>query len=467
MDIHFIPCQDEFLIYRPLRPLAFLGNRGMKDYLERRIAGGEMQRDDEVEAFLDDVDFWQPDPPSPDAWRPPDDHRPTAGVLLMTSACNLRCTYCYAYGGEGPLKQMTFPLAKSVIDEVHRNARVMGKDVFSLTFHGGGEPTANWDVLTAAVEYAQSKDLPCEITMSTNGLLSETQRRFVVENFSNVSLSFDGISEVQNAQRPTPGDGDSFEPVMRTIRTFDLNGFPYGIRMTVAPQFFHTLPESVAFLCEETACTSIQIEPAYTGERGEHGDPGREQCDDFVTNFTAAFEVSCRYGRPLSYSGARPLVVSTSFCKAGSDAVIATPDGKLVSCFEIHDDSHPLAELFTVGSVSPAEETADDLSNLLPIIDAPGPAVRFDRDALDRYADGEHARREMCEGCSCYWHCAGDCATRRTASVTATEGRCHVNREITRELLLWYVAAGDGVWRGEQTKSRSVPVGVAALPSMH
>jgi radical SAM protein with 4Fe4S-binding SPASM domain len=107
-----------------------------------------------------------------------------------------------------------------------------------------------------------------------------------------------------------------------------------------------------------------------------------------------------------------------------------TPEGDVVTCFETHDRRHPLTGQFTVGRIAPS-------------------GVEVDPEALRAFATRQRGRRAACEGCFCYWHCGGDCATRCLSSPGEDRVRCQVNRDITREFLAWYVAAGDGVWRGE------------------
>ena len=48
--------------------------------------------------------------------------KPTNLTLFMTTACNLRCTYCYAAAGDTPLKSMSLETAKRGIDYVSKNS---------------------------------------------------------------------------------------------------------------------------------------------------------------------------------------------------------------------------------------------------------------------------------------------------------------------------------------------------------
>ncbi len=360
-------------------------------------------------------------------------HRPTEAVLLMTGACNLRCVYCYAHGGEDSRLRMSLPLAKTIIDRAAANALAQGRSRFRLVFHGGGEPTLNWDVLVGAVEHARTKRVPCHVSMSSNGLWTGRQRSFILANFQGLSISFDGIPRVQNAQRPRPGGGASFSAVMESMQAMDKSGFRYGVRMTVLPPSMRHLAAGVQLLCERTHCGPIQVEPAYTDERGSYADPTGEQGRAFVTAFMGAFRVAQRAGRRLGYPGARLATLCGTFCHAGAEAFVTTPEGDLVSCYEMHDRRHPFIDRFVVGHASPGR-------------------VRFDYARLRDFADWQNRCRESCRGCFCYWHCAGDCAARRIGVPENRGGRCEVNRQITAQLLAWYIARGGGVWNGLATE---------------
>lgn len=428
-EVYAIPFEEQFIIYRPLRRLAFIGNAALARYAAGRAAGRIPPAGGDVDDFLSAIRFCDPDPPGPAGWAPGAPHQPTLAVLLMTGACNLRCTYCYARGGEEARLRMTTPVARRVMGAAHANARRLGRKSWSLTFHGPGEPTTNWRVLVDAVAHARRKELPCHISMSTNGVLSDEKLRFVVRRFDSAAVSFDGIREVQDAQRPRPNGAGSFDAAAGTMRAFDAAGFSYSVRLTSTPPTFGRLAESVGWLCENTRCRSLQVEPAYGSERGCYADPTPELAEAFARAFMDAFKVAAAAGRSLTYSGARPWLLTGAFCRAPQEALIATPEGDLVTCYETTDRRHPLIRPFTVGK-------------------AGARGVRVDPEALDAFARKQEERRAQCRGCFCYWHCGGDCAT-KCWSLSPQRGRCLVNRAITRELLAWYIAAGDGVWRGE------------------
>jgi uncharacterized protein len=434
MEVFAIPVEDKCILYRPLLQIAFVGNRAMADLtldLATNGASASLDTPEEAVTFLETIGFLEPDPEPP----LPVAHtfHPAMAVLLLTNRCNLRCTYCYASGGEGPIQDLSPGVARTAIDYVCHNASESGHPYFELTFHGGGEPVQAWETMCEAVTYARSRDLPCRISMVTNGVWTPRQREWILHNLDGVSISFDGRQETQDHQRPFASGRGSFKAVTRTIGALDKAEFPYGIRMTATAPWRQQLPKDVRFICEETGCQVMQVEPAFNTRRGTHKGPTQEEGEAFVDAFMEAFEIAQRAGRRLTYSGARPWLLTSAFCTAPYNALIVNAAGDLVTCYEIASESHSLAEMSTVGHVVGDQIVVDNQA----------------REALLTYLS---EKRATCRECFCYWHCAGDCYTRSSFEETSAEGapgpRCMMNREITARILLWYIMAGDGVWRG-------------------
>ena len=405
--------------------------------LVRRLADGTppsaVNAPKEAIAFLETVGFLEPDqepPPQPDPL-----YHPTMVVLLLTNRCNLRCTYCYASGGEGRVQDLSPQLARVAIDRVCRHAVEQAKPRFGLTLHGGGEPVQAWETLKEATAYARSKELPCHTSVVSNGVWSARQRAWILDNIDGLSISFDGRQGTQDRQRPLASGRGSFKAVMRTIETLDKAEFHYGIRLTATAPWRGQLPEDVRFICEETSCQAMQVEPAFNTHRGEHQEPTPEESEAFVEAFMEAFEIAHRAGRRLTYSGARPWLLSSTFCTAPYGSLIVTAVGNLVACYEVTNESHTLATMSTVGHIVGDQVVVDDAA----------------RNALLQYLADKRAR---CQDCFCYWHCAGDCFTRSFAPPASTSQhpspRCYMNREITARILLWHIMAGDGVWQGQK-----------------
>lgn len=441
---HRLDGTGQFLIYRPLLGLAFVGNTAMAELCQQAAAGENGTQPtikDEAMGFLSSIGFLRPDPPPPT--RTSELFRPILAVLLMTNRCQLRCIYCYAAAGSTPGMDLPEELGRQAIDTVCENAQEQKAPAFEVSFHGGGEPSLAWKTLQACIAYARQKPLPARITLTSNGIWSESRCSWIISNLDGVSLSMDGRPETQNSHRPFISGKDSFGIVWRNIAEMDRRGFEYSIRLT-ATEPWEGFPQEIEFLCRETGCKTFHVEPTFHIHRGTHGDalPGEGQV--FVDAFLEAGEIAAKAGRRLEYSGARVGLLLDTFCTAPFQALIVNPHGQLVACYELAGQSHPMNEVSTIGylkggSIELYESARKSLHNLL------------------------EARRESCKDCFCYWSCAGDCFIRSFSSSrddpAKRSERCQINRKMTEALILKKIADGNGVFGyiNQHTKPEEFP----------
>lgn len=444
MSIYVIPYQGKYIIYRPLKRLAFLANAALVNWIAglwQKSSGDGLPENPDALRFLESIGFLEPDSLGPPPASNAAPFKPTVAVCLLTTACNFRCIYCYASSGTGSVRELPFELGQQAINTVCRNAMETGQERFSLSFHGGGEPTLAQDCFRKLAHYARSRKIPCDITIASNGYWSRPQRKWILDHLDHVSLSFDGTQALQDRQRPLASGKGSFAVVMETIQAMDQRDFPYGIRITVTDMGIDQLPPAIEFLCRETNCQTFQVEPAFNHGRARGDNLALHDHHRFATAFLEAHDAAVASGRHLYYSGARPWVITHQFCQAIDHALIVTPDGELSACYEIHGGEHPLAPAFLFGSLA-----ADGRLITKP-------------EARQRLRDQIAERRALCQDCFCYWHCAGDCPP-KTLSLNGDEphrfgARCDLNRLITRELLVRYIAAGHGLWLGNAPMKQS------------
>jgi uncharacterized protein len=441
LEIELIPVEEldgreRFIFFRPMKGIAFVGNRAMLN-LVRELDQGKPVDQSEAVMFLQNIGFLEPDPPVPNLGQTV--YQPTAVVLLMTNDCQLRCIYCYATAGERPKEELSFELAKTAIDYVVDNAQKRGEQQFSVSLHGGGEPVRAWKTLKACTEYARSQPIKADITLTSNGLWSATQAEWLIANMNGISLSIDGAPQTQDRQRPSLNGKGSARFAMRSAALLDKHDFPYGIRMT-AMSPWTSLAQDVKFLCEETHCHSIQVEPAFNVGRSGHAQPNQAEGCAFMDAVLEAYDVAETYQRKFYYAGARLGWVTDIFCAAPYNALIVSPNGDLVTCYEVTNRDHPLAEVSTIGCIENG-------------------TVRLDLEKRHHLHELISERRDQCRDCFCYWSCAGNCYTR--AFLPGERGHlvygelCNITRTLVKELLLRRIASGDGVWQlhGEQTQS--------------
>src|SRR5271169_1541751 len=104
-ELFVIPLgESQYLIYAPLRRAALVGNAALVTFLQNRNDGAVAEDiAPEVIAFLRNSGIIGGPTVEPPAARLSGPPRPLTATLLLTSACNLRCRYCYAASGESPV----------------------------------------------------------------------------------------------------------------------------------------------------------------------------------------------------------------------------------------------------------------------------------------------------------------------------------------------------------------------------
>jgi uncharacterized protein len=438
-EIFSIPIEDgHYLIYAPLRRSAFVTNAKVVNFLAdvgEGIYDRAIDPDGSLIDFLRELQIVDGGVEELPVHAFEGTPAPTAVTLFLTTACNLRCTYCYASAGDTPAKFMDLAVAKRGIDFVAENAVRQNRPQFEITFHGGGEPTVNWKTMTAAMDYATAKatqlGLGLRATSATNGVLTDSQIDWIVGNLSAVSLSFDGLPSIQDRHRPTTTGKGSSDRVMHTMRRFDQAGFRYGLRMTVTADQIARLPESVEFICANFAVERIKVEPAY--QLGRWSEAPTAETSAFIEAYRAAHAKTESYGRKLSYSAVRLDTLTSHFCGITQDSFCLSPDGNVSACYENFSEDNKWANVFFYGQ--PDDETG---------------GYRFDMQKLENLRRQTVNHKPYCQGCFAKWHCAGDCH-HKALNVSGTDkfsgsDRCHITREITKDQILARIAQAGGVF---------------------
>lgn len=437
IEIFRIPFKGKYIIYAPLKRLAFVGNAKLAFLIALLLSGKKPnQPSEEVSQaieFIENSGLLSSDSVLINQ-KTTYHYQPISVTLFLTNRCNLRCAYCYASGGEMPPVDMSFDLAKQAIDIVCNNAINRRYHSFDLGFHGGGEPTLNWDILTKAIAHARRKPIHANISASSNGCYTRDKLEYILENFNSLSLSFDGPPDIQNIQRPFANGVYSFPVVMKTIKAMDRRSFPYGIRATVTAFSAGKIDLIVDFLCRNTDTKLIQVEPVFSGGRGNELVVSAETAEIFIKSFQEAYELAASKGVKLIYSGARLDTITTQFCFAPCDSLVVLQTGEVSTCFEIHNVNHPLAQDFIFGRIRDRK-------------------LSFDEEKWRKTVSRNVQEIPYCHNCFCKFHCAGDCIARtfssRNASHFKPSVRCKINRELTKYLILKKISQGNGFWVGE------------------
>ena len=429
-DLFLLPRhQGDYILYAPLRRAIVSINPALAQALQKFLTHGEARLSGDEIAYLEQLQatgIFAGPAPAPPLQPRVKDFLPFQATLFLTSRCNLRCTYCYADAGRKDV-EMPWEVAKAAVDLVAENALMLGNPGFMVGFHGGGEPTVAWDLLTKTTDYAHSlakkKNLSLEIFAASNGLLSSKQREYVAENFTNLNISLDGPEDIQNANRPTAGGKGSWQGIKETLLYFDQQSFPYGFRATITRASVSRLSEIVECFIREFNPEYIQLEPAWSCGRCLTSGETPPDDEDFINNYLEACRLAENSGVNIHYSAARLDTLTSKFCAAPGDSFTILPEGIVTSCYEITEADDPRAQLFHFGCY---DNQKGEFS--------------FDDHKLERLRGLTVDQFQHCSDCFCKWHCAGDCLSKVFEDGNASEhhgtSRCHMNRALTRQQLL-------------------------------
>jgi uncharacterized protein len=438
-ELFMIPLGDfSFIIYAPLRRAAFVANARTVNFLAD-LQTGKFDETADPDGAL--VEFLR----GLEILDAGEEHLPittfdgtpaqTSLTLFLTTACNLRCTYCYAAAGDTPTKLMSLETARRGIDYVARNAARSKAPSFEINFHGGGEPTVNWRTMTGSMEYAQKVaaelGLMVYASSATNGVLTDDQIDWIVANLHGASLSFDGLPAVHDKHRPTVTGKGSSEQVMHTIRSFDAAGFRYGIRVTVTADQIPMMADSIEFICSHFKVQRIQVEPAY--QIGRWTNAPSAETEGFIAGFREAQARAHHYGKEISFSAARVGILTNHFCGITQDTFALSPDGNVSACYEVFSEENVWAKVFFYGKP-----------------DAINGTYAFDLGKLAHLRQQSVQNRDYCRGCFAKWTCAGDCyhksLTVNSSLEFAGSDRCNIIRELTKDQILSKIAGSGGLF---------------------
>ncbi|MGD0338773.1 MAG: radical SAM protein [Bacteroidota bacterium] len=424
---------ESLIVYFPLKSMVFNVNPEAAELLERIKTKGEPSYICYLhteETFLDQLEKMGllngPEDVIPDL---PYDSKPqpTRTILLLSDRCSLKCIYCYKdasiHGDLMPLK-----IAEATIDFIFYNAQRLNEKIVEVGFHGGGEPTLNWPVFTSSIIYTREKckstDIHSQITLCTNGIMSEEQARWVAENIDNIAVSLDGPPDIHNRQRPFASGRDSFQDVAKTLNFFDKINKKYSVRMTATELTDGRLPEIYQFIVENFKPHTVCIEPLYICGRCETSHCKPPAKESFIHDMEGVYELARGKYRVLPYySGNRVWGLTTRFCGASGSNFFVTPQGLVTSCLEISDLANPKSDLFLYGKYNTSSEIFE-----------------FDIEKYHRLTQLRVHNFKECASCFIKWHCGGDCLSKtpdiNTIAIERNKYRCELNKSLSLGNLL-------------------------------
>jgi len=349
---------------------------------------------------------------------------PARLVLLPTADCNLRCRYCFSSGGSST-QTLNLDIAKAGVDYVLAKTLQLGLGRFSLTFHGGGEPTLAWNVLTDIHRYSIEQCAKAKIhffsSLVTNCVWSPDKAIWIAKAFNRVTASFDGPKRVMDLHRLSPNGTSVFAQVARNVSALCHLGCQVGIRSTVSALNVRQLSESVRFF-HSLGVRHVHFEQLTpSGRAKETGIPAPD-AEEFIENFWRAYLVGQSLGIVVTSSHIRIDKPVGKYCTVLERSLCLTPDGSLTSCHRVSDRENPLWSQFAYGK-----------------FDNDNGSFTIDQTKVDRLIAESSIIPEECADCIARPHCTIGCYQHNAVChgnrTLPDKARCGITKELTCRVL--------------------------------
>jgi uncharacterized protein len=256
--------------------------------------------------------------------------------LLLTSACNMNCTYCIARNMNSAT--MGLKLGKKAIDMFVFMSG--GAKLLEFIFTGG-EPLLHFDTFSQLTHYAEravhGAGMDVGFILKSNGLLlHEEAKNFLVEHDIKAVISIDGHPAVHNRYRKSVSGEPTQHVVARNLKDLLLRGVSCVASFTVHPNQSLNILENVRYLYELGA-NRIDIGPVYGTVAWNDRD---------IFRFTNSLQAVAKYMRDVRSQGGNlevgPLfsesehvgsILSDQWgCGAGLTKLAFLPNGQIAGC---------------------------------------------------------------------------------------------------------------------------------------
>jgi len=322
-------------------------------------------------------------------------------TVLMTTACNLQCSYCY-------MPKMREKIDERTIDVEF--AKIGIKDFFcnnsenNLRFFSPGEPTQAFPQMKEIYEYAKNiAGTSLTTELESNGYFDKVIRDWIASNISYFWISCDGKPEWQERQRIHGNTKINPETIYENIRFFvQQTNLLFGVSATISEKnldkqvelidFFHSL--GIKYVCGK---------PIYSSHQKPHLRAASmlEFAKNFVPAFYHAKELGMFY-QTLAITNFDEKV--TYYCQAHTPTPRLTPDG-FVSCCDW-------------ASVGPHHLKPDALKELIyGYYDKDKKCIIYDEKQIEKIKSRnvDVLSQKECRGCEALYHCAGGCVGKMSA----------------------------------------------------
>lgn len=314
-------------------------------------------------------------------------------TLLMTTRCNLACSYCYLKNCALDGESINVEFAQRGIEDYFLKSQSR-----HIRFFGAGEPTLEFEKVQALRDYAHhlaGSALKTEI--QTNGVFPVSTAKWLARNANIVWISCDGVPEVQDKLRPIRGSGKSSKVIERNVAVLLNEGvdITVGFRSTIAPQNLYRQIEMIEYFTS-LGVTAIFSDPMFPPVEVHNTHVKKwNMDDDFLIIYAREFLIARKRAEELGCFYSSVLVVNfdekTEYaCRACIPSPHLTTDGYVTSC-----------DMAFLGGTLP--------ELVYGRFDSITKKIIYDFGKIRAIQMRNAANLIECQGCELLFHCVGGC----------------------------------------------------------
>ncbi len=134
----------------------------------------------------------------------------------------MRCIYCYALRGRIAARRLisrNCQTGNQILSTGMQSTKSSIIQCFLSRRWRTGDGMGSYERIARNTQ--KDKSLPAKLSLTSNGVWSEDQCSWILENIDSISLSMDGLPGVQDHNRPLANGGKSSTILMRIINRLD------------------------------------------------------------------------------------------------------------------------------------------------------------------------------------------------------------------------------------------------------
>lgn len=309
--------------------------------------------------------------------------------LILTTACNLKCKYCYVINDYSP-HFMEAEYAIRILKEYSKK----NYDELHLSFFGG-EPTLNPGALKTSIEYVENHWDKYIFHITTNGTAETSLYDYLISKDFYFTLSMDGTPKINSVQRPysKKSNGNYLENI---LGHFVRNDVLFQIRVTVTSLNLGHFPEFIKY-CADYGVKYIHFEVVSTNSTNSHLLPSKT---DYINVLMKAIEVASKNDIFLINSAYMNLLTPCDhFCRSvAGEKILYTPDKYISLCYKIQSHKTKYTD-FIIGKYSSVKDSFE-----------------IDRERISKMKNLSVYSYSECKDCFAKSICAGGCPERNITS---------------------------------------------------